>query len=109
VFFYNRKGLHFYAGFMMQDIIEVGHRAKLLSSASPNPPQLIKEGFLGVLLLVFFSIASSGNFSADARNYYVSNTPKPNLSLYFPYSSKRVTSLLYSSKYHSAKAKQLPA
>jgi len=38
---------------MMQDIIEIGHRAKL-SSASPNLPQLIKEDFLGVLLLVFF-------------------------------------------------------
>jgi len=38
---------------MMQDIIEVRHREKL-SSTSPNPPQLIKEDFLGVLFLVFF-------------------------------------------------------
>jgi len=42
---------------MMQDIIEVGHRAKL-SSASPNPPQLIKEGYF----FVFFSIAPSSKF-----------------------------------------------
>jgi len=63
-------------------------------------------------LLVFlcFSIAPFGNFSADAFNYYyASNTPKPNLSLYLPYSPKRVTSLLCPSTHHSAKAKQLLA
>jgi len=79
----------------------------------PNPPQLIKEGFLGVPLIVFFfffSIAPSGNFSADALEFYVSNTPKPNLIRYTcRITPKRVTSLLCPSPRHSAKVKQLPA
>jgi len=45
---------------MMHNIFEVG--SVQLSSASPNPPQQLKEGFLGVLLLVFFSIDPSRGF-----------------------------------------------
>jgi len=68
----------------MQDIFEVGPRT-IVYSASPNPPQLIKEGFLDVLYCFFFLLPSPGKFYADAFDYYVSNTPKPNLSLYLPY------------------------
>jgi len=82
-----------------------------LSSASPNPPQLIKEDFLGVLLLVFlfFFIAPPGNFTADALDYYVSNTLKPNLYYTCRITPKRVTSLLCPSARPIANAKQLAA
>jgi len=44
------------------DNFEVGYQTKL-SSASPNPPQLIKEGFLDVLVLLdFFSVPFLENF-----------------------------------------------
>jgi len=72
---------------MMQDIFEVGPGQYCLVRPL-IPPQLIKEGFLGVLLLVylfFFLLPPSGYFSADALDYYVSNTSKPNLLLYLSY------------------------
>jgi len=49
-----------------------------------------------------------GNVSADALDYYVSKTPKPNHSLYSLHiTPKCVTSLRCPSPRHSAKAKQL--
>jgi len=57
---------------MMQDILEVGPQI----SASPNLPQLIKEGFLCMILLGFFLVFFSSflllppeNFSADPLDY----------------------------------------
>jgi len=80
-----------------------------VSSAAPNPAQLIKEGFLCVLLLVLFSVAPPGNFSADALDYlrvkYSKTKPFIILAIIMP---KRVTSLLCPSPRHNAKAKQLP-
>jgi len=46
VYFF-RKGLRFYAGPMMQGLLEVG------PSVLPNPPLLIRKGYLSVLLFVF--------------------------------------------------------
>jgi len=56
-----------------------------LSSVSPNPPQLIQEGFLGVLLLIFFFYFPHLEIFLPTPLNITCHIREPNLSLYLPY------------------------
>jgi len=68
---------------MMQDIFEVGPR--LIVQLVPLFTIADKGRLSRCAIALFFLLLPPGNFSADALDYYVSNTPKPNLLLYLPH------------------------